>query len=51
MMLKKPIVSGVEEIVKNYNVDGIHFDDYFYPRFIQPSNDKFYNDYKSKGGQ
>ena len=21
----------VEEIVKNYNVDGIHFDDYFYP--------------------
>lgn len=25
------IVNGVEEIVKNYNVDGIHFDDYFYP--------------------
>jgi len=24
------IVSGVEEIVKKYNVDGIHFDDYFY---------------------
>lgn len=25
------IISGVEEIVKNYDVDGIHFDDYFYP--------------------
>lgn len=24
------IVSGVEEVVENYNVDGIHFDDYFY---------------------
>jgi|GEM_PF-2233302 len=24
------IVGGVEEIVKKYNVDGIHFDDYFY---------------------
>ena len=25
------IVNGVVEIVSNYNVDGIHFDDYFYP--------------------
>ncbi len=25
------IVNGVKEIVANYNVDGIHFDDYFYP--------------------
>ena len=25
------VVSGVEEIVKNYNIDGIHLDDYFYP--------------------
>ena len=25
------IVRGVLEIIKNYNVDGIHFDDYFYP--------------------
>ena len=24
------IVAGVEEIVRNYDVDGIHFDDYFY---------------------
>lgn len=25
------ICSGVEEIVENYDVDGIHFDDYFFP--------------------
>ncbi len=25
------IVGGVKEIIENYNVDGIHFDDYFYP--------------------
>ena len=25
------IVDGVREIVQNYDVDGIHFDDYFYP--------------------
>lgn len=25
------VVNGVEEIVKNYDIDGIHLDDYFYP--------------------
>ncbi len=25
------IVQGVSEIIENYDVDGIHFDDYFYP--------------------
>ncbi len=25
------IINGVKEIVKKYEVDGIHFDDYFYP--------------------
>ncbi len=25
------VVRGVKEIIENYNVDGIHFDDYFYP--------------------
>lgn len=27
------IVKGVLEIVKNYDIDGVHFDDYFYPSF------------------
>lgn len=29
--VKQHIENTVEEIVTNYNVDGIHFDDYFYP--------------------
>ena len=29
--VRKHIVATIEEIVKNYDVDGIHFDDYFYP--------------------
>lgn len=27
----KLVTDGVAEIVKNYDIDGIHFDDYFYP--------------------
>lgn len=29
-MARSYIVDGVKEVVKNYDVDGIHFDDYFY---------------------
>ncbi len=29
--VRKLIVDGVMEIIENYDVDGIHFDDYFYP--------------------
>ena len=29
--VRQLIVDGVTEIVTNYDVDGIHFDDYFYP--------------------
>lgn len=25
------IINGVREVVQNYDVDGVHFDDYFYP--------------------
>lgn len=25
------IISGVEELVQNYNIDGVQYDDYFYP--------------------
>lgn len=37
----KRIVSQVQEILDNYDVDGIHFDDYFYP-----TNEKKYNKVK-----
>jgi len=47
-LVQNLIVSGVEEIVKNYNVDGIHFDDYFYPdETIDIDN---YEDYVKNGG-
>ncbi len=29
--VRKLILDGVEEIARNYAIDGIHFDDYFYP--------------------
>ena len=32
------IIQGVKEIVQNYNVDGIHMDDYFYP-YPNPGED------------
>lgn len=44
------IVSGVEEIVRNYDVDGIHFDDYFYPTTSASFDKSYYDDYKQNGG-
>lgn len=44
-IVQELIISGVEEIVKNYDVDGIHFDDYFYPDdTIDLDNYTFYVD-------
>ncbi|MBQ6878283.1 MAG: family 10 glycosylhydrolase [Oscillospiraceae bacterium] len=45
------IVSGVEEIVRNYDIDGIHFDDYFYPTTAESFDKSYYSDYKSGGGK
>lgn len=46
------IVKGVEELVKNYDIDGIHFDDYFYPSGIDESFDSTaFSEYKAGGGQ
>jgi len=44
------IVSGVAEIVKNYDVDGIHFDDYFYPSNDLSLDLVQYEEYLSIGG-
>lgn len=42
------VVNGIEEIVKNYDVDAIHFDDYFYPdKEIDLAS---YSEYKKNGG-
>lgn len=46
------IVNGVKEIVNNYDVDGIHFDDYFYPNLGSKYKTAFdnieYNAYVTK---
>lgn len=42
------VANGVKEIVKNYDVDGIHMDDYFYPSLGTANLKKFdYSEYKT----
>ncbi len=38
---QKLVVDGAVEIVKNYEVDGIHIDDYFYPGSDFPDSETF----------
>lgn len=45
------VVRGVEELVINYAVDGIHFDDYFYPTTDESFDSDYYKSYKSTGGR
>ena len=44
------IVNGVAEIVRNYGVDGIHFDDYFYPTTASSFDQASYDAYQAEGG-
>ncbi len=48
--VQKLIINGVEEIVKKYDVDGVHFDDYFYPTTDASIDAADYAKYKSSGG-
>lgn len=50
--VRELIVNGVKEIVENYNVDGIHWDDYFYPASDESFDDsETYAEYTSGGGK
>lgn len=44
--VREKIISGIKEIVENYEVDGIHFDDYFYPKDNNLIDDHSYIKYK-----
>lgn len=44
------VVQGVAELLQNYAVDGIHFDDYFYPTTDAGFDSASYQAYKNKGG-
>lgn len=47
---QKHIINGIKEIIDNYNVDGIHFDDYFYPDTSPEIDSSYYNEYVENGG-
>lgn len=44
------IIRGIIEIVENYDVDGIHFDDYFYPATDEKFDAGLFASYKIGGG-
>lgn len=44
------IVRGVTELVRNYGVDGVQFDDYFYPTAPTFDDSASYRSYQSGGG-
>ncbi len=48
--VKKTLLSGIEEILKKYDVDGIHFDDYFYPSGVPKTAQKFDLGYTAASG-
>ncbi|MGN0568897.1 MAG: glycoside hydrolase family 10 protein [Candidatus Fimenecus sp.] len=48
---QKRILQGIREILENYKVAGIHFDDYFYPSTSNDIDNLFYNEYTEKGGK
>lgn len=41
------IIDGIREIINNYEVDGIHFDDYFYPTVEGSFDEKSYKEYQN----
>lgn len=43
--VRELIINGVREVVENYDVDGIHFDDYFYPESDMKCDETDYKDY------
>jgi len=48
--VRKLIVDGVAEIISNYNVDGVHMDDYFYPTTAENFDSGIYSEYVDNGG-
>lgn len=39
------VINGIKEILQKYSVDGIHFDDYFYPTTDPAFDEESYNTY------
>ncbi len=49
--VRQRILGGVREIVEHYDVDGIHFDDYFYPEIDNEDPNKWFDkpEYEASG--
>ena len=48
---QKRILDCVKEIIENYDIKGIHIDDYFYPSTENTIDNKYYESYKESGGK
>ncbi len=44
------ILSGVKELIENYDINGIHIDDYFYPTQSEDIDKLIYTKYLENGG-
>ena len=49
--VRRLIIDGVREVISKYKVDGIHFDDYFYPTTDASFDSTSYGEYASHGGK
>ena len=49
--VREKIIEGIREIVENYPVDAIHFDDYFYPTSDGAFDEKAYQAYTESVGE
>lgn len=45
---REHIIDTVMEVVKGYDIDGVHLDDYFYPSNVTFADDAAYSTYNSK---
>ncbi|MBE6783471.1 MAG: hypothetical protein E7536_05610 [Ruminococcaceae bacterium] len=51
MKVQKLILDGVRELIHNYNIDGIHIDDFFYPVTDEEIDKSDYSRYKTESGK
>ncbi len=51
LKVQKLILDGVRELVNNYNIDGIHIDDFFYPTTDKAIDEKEYTEYCDNSGK
>lgn len=51
LKVQKLIIEGARELLENYDIGGIHIDDYFYPQNCGDFDKKEYESYLSQGGK